>query len=320
MNFTIFPFTFNGGLKNMDILNFDFLYNILENGDEDTKKILFFSLVNNSKNNRYLYQYIDVNWIKEMLNKIEFIEDIYEKADIISFLVGAIYENEFKIDCNEIERLFYLYLKTLQSGYGADVVNTLHYFLNLGISLEIVVTECIKICRNDVFIHLFSKLPEIDKCKVGKNNEKFVSLIEQHRKMITRFDLVLHFHLITSYDYAKNILIAEDYLNKYYNYMIICADWAFSREYSRDNLVVENIITNKELQLFVELGNILDECKKLEVKQKTDTEEELFEYLYKVSEQLKLLLKSDKIKNIRKRFFGEKDFFEVAFSLPDNQY
>ncbi len=304
----------------MDILNFDFLYNILENGDEDTKKILFFSLVNSSKNNRYLYQYIDVNWIKEMLHKVEFIEDIYEKADIISFLVGVIYENEFEIEYNEIERLFYLYLKTLQSEYGADVVNTVYYFLNLGISLEIIVTECIKIYRNDVFIHLFSKFSEIDKCKVGKNNEKFVSFIEQHRKMITRFDFVLHFHLITSYDYAKNILIAGEYLNKYYNYMIICADWAFSREYTRDDLVVENIITNKELQLFMELGDILDRCKKLEAKQKTDTEEELFEYLYKVSEQLKLLLKSDEIKSIRKRFFGEKDFFEVAFCLPDNQY
>lgn len=302
----------------MDILNFDFLYNILENGDEDTKKILFFSLINNSKNNRYLYQYIDITWIEYMLSKVDFIEDIYEKADIISFLAGVIYENEFEIKDIEIKHLFYLYLKTLQSGYGADVVNILYYFLNLGISLEIIVTECIKIYRNDVFIHLFSKLPEIDKCKVGKNNEKFVSFIEQHRKMITRFDLVLHFHLITSYDYAKNILIAEDYLNKYYNYMIICADWAFSKEHSRDDLVVENILTNKELQLFVELGDILDRCKKLEVKQKADTEEELFEYLYKVSEQLKLLLKSDEIKSIRKRFFGEKDFFEIAFSLPNN--
>ena len=98
--------------------------------------------------------------------------------------------------------------------------------------------------------------------------------------------------------------------------MIICADWAFSRKYSREDLIVENILTKKELQLFVELGDILDRCKKLESKQKTDTEEELFEYLDKVSEQLKLLLESDEIKNIRKRFFGEKSFFEVAFDLP----
>lgn len=300
----------------MDTLNFDFLYNILENGDEEAKKILFSSLINSLKNNLYLYKYININWIEYMLNKVDFIEDIYEKADIISFLVGVIYENEFEIKDTEIEHLFYLYLNILQSGYGADVINTLSYFLDLGISLEIIVTECIKIYHNDVFIHLFSKLPEIGKCKIGKNNEKFVYLIEQHRKMITRFDLVLHFHFITSYDYAKNILIAGEYLNKYYNYMVICADWAFSREHSREDLIVENILTKKELQLFVELGDILDRCKKLESKQKTDTEEELFEYLDKVSEQLKLLLESDEIKNIRKRFFGEKDFFEVAFDLP----
>ncbi len=302
----------------MDTLNFDFLYNILEDSDEEAKKILFSSLINSLKNNLYLYKYINISWIEDILNKVEFIEDIYEKADIISFLLSVIYENEFEVKNMEIERLFYLYLKILQSGYGAgnDVINTLSYFLDLGISLEIIVTECIKIYQNDVFIHLFSKLPQIDKYKAGKKNEKFVSLIEQHRKMITRFDLVLHFHLITSYDYAKNILIAGEYLNKYYNYMIICADWTFSRKHSHEDLIAENILTKKELQLFVELGDILDRCKKLESKQKSDTEEELFEDLDKVSEQLKLLLESDEIKNIRERFFGEKSFFEVAFDLP----
>lgn len=88
--------------------------------------------------------------------------------------------------------------------------------------------------------------------------------------------------------------------------MIICADWAFSRKYSREDLIVENILTKKELQLFVELGDILDRCKKLESKQKTDTEEELFEYLDKVSEQLKLLLESDEIKILENVFFVKK--------------
>ncbi len=302
----------------MDTLNFDFLYNILEDGDEEAKKILFSSLINSLKNNLYLYKYINISWIEYMLNKVEFIEDIYEKADIISFLLSIIYENEFEIKNMEIERLFYLYLKILQSGYstGNDVINTLSYFLDLGISLEIIVTECIKIYQNDVFIHLFSKLPQIDKYKVGKSNEKFIFLVERHRKMITRFDLVLHFNLITSYDYAKNILIAGDYLKKYYNYMTICTDWEFDENYSNDYFTLEGILTNKELQLFVELGGILDSCKELESKQKADTEEELFEYLDRVSEQLKLLLESDEIKNIRKRFFGEKSFFEVAFDLP----
>ena len=211
-----------------------------------------------------------------MIIKVEWIEDTYEKVDIINFLLSVIYKNEFDIKDKKIKHLFYLYLKILQSGYdaGNDIIDTLSYFLDLGISLETIITECRKIYHNDVLLHLFSKWSVIDKHSVGECNEKFVSFIEQHRKMITRFDLVLHFNLITSYDYAKNILVVGDYLKKYYNYMTTCADWIFDGKYSDDYFVVENILTWKELQLFVELGTILDRCKELESKQKVDTEEE----------------------------------------------
>lgn len=301
----------------MDILNFDFLYDILENDDEEAKKILFFSLINSLKNNGYLHKYIDISWIKDILNKVEFIEDIYEKADIINFLLSVIYKNEFEIKDKDMENLFHLYLNVLKSGYSVedDIISTLSLFLNLGISLETIFTECMKVYHNDECIHLFSKLPF--RFEVGEYDEEFVFLIKQHKKMMTRFDLVLHFYLITSFDYAENILIAGDYLKKYYNYMIICADWEFDRNYSNNYFILENIITSEELNLLIELGSILDRCK--ESKQNINIEE-LFEYTDAVSNQFKLLLKSDEIKSIKKRFFGEKSFFEVAFDLPSLQY
>lgn len=256
-------------------------------------------------------------FIRELLDLFELLSETNEKAACIESIVRIIadLDNGIYLSENEVYNFYKKYICLLEEGYSnnSKMSETLSLFMDLNINGEEIRKDLIRILDEDRVVKILSNMNSevLKKCKLDMYWSEKVYL---YKKLCKRFDVILHFYLLINPSYCTNIEIAGEYLKKYYEYSIICADWIFSSKTSNYQYVKEGIISKEEYLAFLKIGDILNECK-IEYKSES-LSGELMPELNNISKRFQNKLNEVEIKELVNHFFAQKDFFEVAFTLP----
>lgn len=298
---------------------------------KDTMRMLIDILSGESEKDIYMYMFdvithnptineklgnIFLERISEDLGKIS---DLYEKAYFIEIMIRIMAD----LDCCNISNnynisdLYKQYYGILAEGYmdKERVPETLKLFSDLNIDLGSIIDDMVKILEEDMVIKILSCF-HIDETgySLKRHNELF-GKIKIYKKRVKRFDIILHFYLLIEEGYVNNIDIAGEYLRKYSDYSLICADWIFSSRTPHYNYVKEGIISESEYEIFLEAGDVLEECKK--INKTDDSYNGLLHDLKIISENFRDKIKSHLGNDMLKRFDKGKDFIQVACELPE---
>lgn len=259
------------------------------------------------------------NMFLEIISEdLKIISDPYEKAYYIQIMIRIMADLD---SCNisnnyDIYDLYKQYCGILTEGYmdRRSVPETLELFSDLNIELSTIIDDVVKIFEEDMAVKILLgfHIDETDD-SLMKYKELFEK-IKLYRKRSKRFDVILHFYLLMG-EYVNHIDIAGEYLKKYYNYSLICADWIFSSRTPHYNYVEEGILSEDEYEIFLEAGDVLEECKTV------DTTDESFDGLLHdlkiISEKFRDKIKSHLKNDMLKRFSKGKSFIQVACELPE---
>ena len=256
------------------------------------------------------------DFLEELMNDIIITETLKEKANYIEIAIRILDDLcliDRDINKYNIYKLYNEYCIALKKIYinENNVAETLMLFANLGIHDNDILDDMISIFDNTQLLKLLSKMS----LKVNNICKKYDDLFFElgvYKKKIRRYDVILHFHLLTHPKYSENIDIAGEYLKKYYNYVIICADWIFSSKSPNYIYVEDGIITRNEQDIFIKVGDILEHCKLA-----TDSNDELMDNLLIISNKFKGYLNSSIIKDLVNKLYNGSDFLNLACTLPN---
>lgn len=283
-------------------------------------KQLYLDLLDDITHNTDINYVYGKNIVEECMKNLKTAFNLGESAFYIEIIVRIIDCLTEDGDVNEynIIKLYEEYCKELKNGYMNErkVTETLSLFADLQIDSTQILDDMLKILDESLVIKLFSNM-NLDLFPNSINRyEDLLHKIILYKKKVRRFDLILHFYLLTNPNYVANIGIVGEYLKKYSNYSILCADWIFSQKTPNYKFVDEGIISKNEHEKFVKIGDILNECKTVSVLK--DSCNTLEQDLIIISNNFRYKLNSKSVRNILKDFNYEKDFIKMACTLPKN--
>jgi len=216
---------------------------------------------------------------------------------------------------DQVRDLYELYVQLLKDGYNnvEKISETLTLFLDLNIETDEVIENLVAIMDEYKSIKVLSGITSdaLWQCEKHKALLKKVSL---HKKKCSRFDLVLHFFLLTNPSYLSNIEIVGDYLKKYYNYSVVLADWIFFSETPNEKYVKAGIISKREQIIFIRAGDVVKQYRE-EMGSELSFDEVMLK-LDETSRKFQNELLKNKMKMLYNEFFDGRDFLEAACSLP----
>lgn len=258
--------------------------------------------------------------IKELLELFEANPEVDKKARCIEVavrIIADLAETDYLVE-DEICFLYEKYIQIIKNGYedGEKISETLTLFLDLNIKTEKIIEDLAAIMNEHKIVKVLAGITN----KALWQCEKYKKLLEKvslYKKKCKRFDLILHFCLLTNPIYYSNIEIVGDYLKKYYNYSIVLADWIFSSELPNENYVKEGIISTHEQRIFIKIGDALNKYKT-----EVDSElsfDEVISKIYEISDKFQNVLNEEKMKVLYNDLFGKRNFLEVACNLPANE-
>lgn len=255
--------------------------------------------------------------LKKLSENLERTSDLEERAHSLEIMVrilGDTFEdalhNEYRVS-----DLYRQYVKLLSDGYmdRETVSETLELFAYLEIEPDRIVNDLVNIFGETFTVRILSNhMSYIVRNLTG--SDEILNRILVYKKRMKRFDAVLQFHLMMTAEYAENMDIAGEYLKKYSNYSLVCADWIFSSRTSNIHYVKEGILSEREYEIFVKAGDVLENCRK--IKKSGESYEDLIQDLKTISERFKEKLKDGLGEELLQRFYNGKGFFQTACTLP----
>ena len=298
-------------------INQNITNSILSTVELSKNKDVFILLLDGIKDNCELCALLNQSIIEEILVVLKLFDKEYEKAHIINSLLNILcnLEYDYKKNKNEINNLLEIYLGAINRGYSGweNIYDTLSLFNHLGVENKHIISELVKYCNEEFLLHISLKMKTDFIKDVGELYPELGILLEKKIQLNNRFDLLLHFYLMTNVQYYENIDIVGDYLKKYSNYVSICADWAFSsRNTFNHKYVLDNIITEEEEKVFIAIGDLFYNC----LDESANDDAELFTSLKKASDKFYSKLKTKKTQEIINRLIQKRHFLEIVFCFP----
>lgn len=285
----------------------------------DINMDLFFILLRGIKERKELALLFNEEILEKLIFVLEKIENNYRKAVIINsilFIMDTM-KYDYKKNRNYMTNLFQSYLTIIEERGWKEIKDTLHLFFMLGIDKSTFIQEMCRRYDEKKCVKFLLKLGIDFREKERKEFSYLSFLYEQNKRMLTRFDVVFHFYLLTDPDYMENIDIAGEYLEFYGNKKEIFTNWKFSSQGWDNRYVRDGIISKEEEAIFIEIGDIYNRCVDhfesfdLEVNQG-----ERVDNLKVMLDRFTSQLRKKEVQDLVKRFFHGKTVFEIAFSLP----
>ena len=289
----------------------------------DINMDLFFILLRGIKDRKELALLFNEEILEKLIFVLEKIENNYRKAVIINsilFIMDTM-KYDYKKNRNYMTNLFQSYLTIIEERGWKEIKDTLHLFFMLGIDKSTFIQEMCRRYDEKKCVKFLLKLGIDFREKERKEFSYLSFLYEQNKRMLTRFDVVFHFYLLTDPDYMENIDIAGEYLEFYGNKKEIFTNWKFSSQGWDNRYVRDGIISKEEEAIFIEIGDLYNECKdnksKFDFEKKQKGENDHFE---EISVSFISRLRTPKVQNLLERFFHKKTIFEIACCLPVDNF
>lgn len=301
----------------------DIINKILNSDDFSNEKDVFIWLLKGLKENYKLSILIDNNFLYMSINALDYIDNDNERLEAINAILNCMCNIEYDYNSNfdTILSLFKMSLECIGNGceIEKDILEIFSSFSDMGIGYDTIFIECVDRFNEEFCINIFSKIKmNWDSYHLEKATH-LIDIIEKNNKIKKRFDLILRFYSMVDLFYVDKSSIVNGYLAHPFNYTGLWADWVFFSH--QQSTYYDDVITPEEKRIFIEIGDIYEECQTDNLiihDEDMDKEfDNLWNYLKDAGKKFQLILGTERVRNLMEQFTKGRSFWEIALSLPE---
>lgn len=298
------------------------LNKIINNYAFTGEKDVFLWLLKSLKENYKLSVLVDDNFLNMSIIALDYIDNDYERLEAINAILNCMYDVQYNYNSNfdTILSLFNRSLECIGNGCesGKDILEIFSSFSDMGIGYDTIFIECITRFGKEFCVNIFSQIKMNWGSTYLEDYSDLIDLIGENRKIRKRFDLMLRFYLMVNIFYINKSDIVNSYFAHPFNYTGLWADWTFSSAYQSS--YYDDVITEEEKRIFIEIGDIYEECATdglvIYDEDMGKEFENIWVYLRESGKKFQSLLETERICDLIKTFTKGRDFFEIALVLP----